>query len=138
MAVLARAPLAELERLLAGVGPLPQYEIVKRPQIGTVMIEGRAGGDGRRFNLGEATVTHAVVQLDGGTLGFSYALGRDTKKAVLAAVLDAMLQDRATAAALQANVITPLAEVQQQRRLTRSRKAAATKVDFFTLMRERQ
>ena len=30
-----------------------------------------------------------------------------------------------------------LAQAQEERRLTRSRKAAATKVDFFTLMRER-
>ena len=135
MAVLARASAAEIEARLKGPGGLPAYEVVVAPQTGTVMVEGRAGGTGARFNLGEATMTKAVVRLADGTLGFSYALGRDRRKAVLAAVLDAALQNEARRAELIETVIGPLDDVQRGRRLDQSRRAAATKVEFFTLQR---
>ena len=89
MATLARASRAEIEAL---AGELPAHEVLKAPETGTVMVEGRAGGAGRRFNLGEATVTRCVVRLGDGAMGFSYALGRDARKARLAAILDARLQ----------------------------------------------
>lgn len=99
------------------------------------MLEGRAGGGGRRFNAGEATVTRAVVRLDDGTMGFSYALGTDKRKAELAAVADALLQSDERHAEVDAALIAPLAAAQADERNARSRKAAATKVDFFTLVR---
>ncbi len=50
MAILARASRAEIAEL---AGPdLPQHDVLKAPETGTVMVEGRAGGAGRRFNLG--------------------------------------------------------------------------------------
>src|SRR6187402_2673573 len=89
MAVLARASRAEIAEL---VGPdVPRHDILRAPETGTVMVEGRAGGAGRRFNLGEATVTRCIVRLSSGRMGFSYALGRDGRKARLAALLDARL-----------------------------------------------
>lgn len=134
MSVLARASLAEIEELTRSL-KLPAYEIIKQPETGTVMVEGRAGGSGLRFNLGEATATRAVVRLADGTLGFSYALGRDMNKALLAAVLDGMLQGSGQATALHAQVIAPLQARQMEAKASRSRKAAATKVEFFTLVR---
>jgi alpha-D-ribose 1-methylphosphonate 5-triphosphate synthase subunit PhnG len=135
MAVLARASRAELEYRVAAVAALPSYEMMTPASIGTVMVEGRAGGTGARFNLGEATMTKAVVRLDDGTMGFAYALGRDTQKAVLCAVLDAVLQSESRHGELMHAVIEPLADAQRRRRLDASRKAAATKVEFFTLQR---
>ncbi|MBN9468586.1 MAG: phosphonate C-P lyase system protein PhnG [Bosea sp.] len=134
MAVLARASRCEIEALLAQAGPQPEHEVLKAPETGTVMVEGRAGGAGRRFNLGEATVTRCVVRLGGGRMGFSYALGRDAGKARLAAITDALLQDESEAGPLRQGV-GALAEKQQAARELASRKAAATKVDFFTLVR---
>lgn len=134
MAVLARATQGEIDALLQPAGPLPPHEVLKAPETGTVMVEGRAGGAGRRFNLGEATVTRCVVRLDGGAMGFSYALGRDARKARLAAIADAMLQKEAAAGPLRSGVAV-LAERQRAARELASRKAAATKVDFFTLVR---
>ena len=134
MAVLARASRREIEALLAEAGPLPEHEILKAPETGTVMVEGRAGGAGRRFNLGEATVTRCVVRLESGAMGFSYALGRDGAKARLAAIAEALLQGEAEAGALRRGV-SALAEKQDAARELASRKAAATKVDFFTLVR---
>lgn len=132
MAVLARASRAEIADL---VGPdLPGHEVLKAPETGTVMVEGRAGGAGRRFNLGEATVTRCVVRLPNGRMGFSYALGRDHLKARLAALADARLQDENEGGALHGG-IARLAEGQAAARELASRKAAATKVDFFTLVR---
>ncbi|MBX9910226.1 MAG: phosphonate C-P lyase system protein PhnG [Beijerinckiaceae bacterium] len=131
MAVLARASRAEIEALS---GPeLPAHEIMKVPETGTVMVEGRAGGAGRRFNLGEATMTRCIVRLPDGTMGFSYALGRDGRKARLAAILDARLQRESDGALRQG--LSRLAEAQAAARDLASRKAAATKVDFFTLVR---
>lgn len=132
MAVLARASRAEIAEL---VGPdVPRHDILRAPETGTVMVEGRAGGAGRRFNLGEATVTRCIVRLDDGAMGFSYALGRDGRKARLAAILDARLQAEAPGAALH-RAVDALAERQSAARDLASRKAAATKVDFFTLVR---
>jgi len=134
MAVLARATQGEIDALLQQVGPLPTHELLKAPETGTVMVEGRAGGAGRRFNLGEATVTRCVVRLEGGAMGFSYALGRDGRKARLAAITDALLQSEVESGPLRRGVFT-LAQQQQAARELASRKAAATKVDFFTLVR---
>jgi hypothetical protein len=86
MAVLARAAREELQYLTRGLD-LPEVEIVKAPECGSLMIEARAGGGGRRFNAGEATVTRCVVR-DGERLGYSYSLGRDKEKARLAAILE--------------------------------------------------
>lgn len=134
MAVLARASRDEVEALLAQAGPLPPHEVLKPAETGTVMVEGRAGGAGRRFNLGEATMTRCVVRLSSGMLGFSYALGRDGAKARLAAIAEAGLQAEAEGGPLGRG-IAALAERQQAARERASRKAAATKVDFFTLVR---
>ncbi len=134
MGVLARASRADLETAMAGLSDLPREDVLRPAETGTVMLEGRAGGTGRRFNAGEAAVTRCVVRL-GGFPGFSYALGRDRVKAQLAARLDALLQDPARREVLLATVIAPLEQAQAQARDIASRKAAATKVEFFTLVR---
>src|SRR5262249_34344717 len=102
---------------------------------GVVMVEARAGGTGRRFNLGEATVTRAAVRLATGEVGVSYALGRDTRRAELAAVMDGLLQHAGWRRLVENELIAPLAARQRQMREAASRRAAATKVDFFTLQR---
>ena len=53
----------------------------------------------------------------------------------LAAKLDALLQREEQRESLLATVIEPLHELQVRRRLERSRKAASTKVEFFTMVR---
>ena len=133
MAVLARATREELQQLAQGIA-LPRVDVVKPPECGSLMIEARAGGGGRRFNAGEATVTRCVVR-DGDRLGYSYSLGRDKEKARLAAILDAMLQSAASHHLVMEAVVAPLASAQQQRRTRASLQAAATKVDFFTRVR---
>jgi alpha-D-ribose 1-methylphosphonate 5-triphosphate synthase subunit PhnG len=135
MGVLARASASEIAGLLSGLDPRPDYQIIKRPETGTLMVEGRAGGAGQRFNVGEATMTRCVIRLSDGRMGFSYALGRDRVKAEQAAVLDALLQSGDTHADVLQNGIDALERTQNEARELASRKAAATKVNFFTLVR---
>jgi alpha-D-ribose 1-methylphosphonate 5-triphosphate synthase subunit PhnG len=134
MAVLARASIPELEAIVGRMGGIPAHTLPKSAEVGTIMIEARAGGTGVRFNMGEATVTRCVVRLDTGTLGFSYALGTDRRKALLAAILDARMQEADNESWLH-DAVDQLAQRQQQARDLASRKAAPTKVDFFTMVR---
>ncbi len=131
MAVLARATADELA--ISAEGRLPAFTRLRGPEVGLVMLRGRAGGTGPAFNLGEATVARCTVRTTDGWVGHAYCLGRDLRQAELAAALDAALQDPARLPELNAAVIQPLATVQAARRETLSRRAAATQVQFFTL-----
>ncbi len=111
------------------------YDFLRQPECGLVMVRGRAGGNGRRFNLGEMTVTRCSVRLADGTVGHAYVAGRDRRRAELAAAFDALLQVPSRHEDIQSRVIAPLAMKYRTARAERSRKAAATKVDFFTLVR---
>jgi alpha-D-ribose 1-methylphosphonate 5-triphosphate synthase subunit PhnG len=130
MSVLARAPAVAIEAALTQDGPLPAWTRVRGPETGLVMVRGRAGGSGSPFNLGEMTVTRCTVRLESGVAGHAYVAGRDERRAELAAVADALLQDREQ---LRERLVAPLAEAQREARLTRAEKAAATKVEFFAM-----
>ncbi|HET8996655.1 MAG TPA: phosphonate C-P lyase system protein PhnG, partial [Acetobacteraceae bacterium] len=93
MAVLARASAAELQSALAAVGALPEYIRLRGPEPGLVMVRGRIGGGGGAFNLGEMTVTRCAIRVAHGTVGHAYIAGRDERRAELAALCDALLQD---------------------------------------------
>jgi alpha-D-ribose 1-methylphosphonate 5-triphosphate synthase subunit PhnG len=135
MAVLARATTAELERHLSQAYPLPTFRWLRQPEVGMVMLRARTGGTGAQFNVGEATLTRCVLRTDDGFTGVSYALGRDRRHAELSALFDAILQSPQRHDAIERDVIDALAATQADRRDTASRKAAATKVDFYTLAR---
>ena len=137
MAVLARTPARQLEQALARdlVGPLPGLHWLRPPETGLVMVRGRMDGVGRRFNLGEMTMTRCAVRTDDGHTGFAFVAGRDARQAELAALLDALLQDEARRAKLMETVVEPLARAQEEQRREARRKTRATKVDFFTMVR---
>ena len=134
LAVLARAGTAELERAFAHWPAAGGAERIRMPETGMVMLRGRIGGTGDAFNLGEATVTRCAVRI-GAALGVGYALGRDRRKAELIAAFDALLQDAQLRADLLLAVVEPLRRAQQAQREARSREAAASRVEFFTLVR---
>jgi alpha-D-ribose 1-methylphosphonate 5-triphosphate synthase subunit PhnG len=133
MGVLARASAGQIAERLDHAPPLPPHGRLRGPETGLVMVRGRQGGDGDPFNLGEMTVTRCSVRLTDGTLGHAYVAGRDRRQAELAALLDACLQQPALQPALLAVVIEPLAAAQAERAAQLARKAAATKVEFFTM-----
>ena len=98
MALLARARRDELAEPIAKRWPDHGARDLKPVESGLVMLRGRIGGDGAPFNLGEATVTRAVVELPTGERGFAHILGRDAEKARLAAIADALWQRETRAA----------------------------------------
>lgn len=133
--LLARATLTELETALSTLDPAPVFTALRGPETGLVMVKGRIGGGGAPFNLGEATVSRASVRLSDGRIGHGYRLGTDRKAASLSAVLDAVAQDEAVRAALETQLFAPI----ETRLLADAEKleaeTAATKVDFFTMVR---
>ena len=145
LAVLARAPRAELEAALSQTydgAPPPSYEWLRVPEIGLAMVRGRIGGTGDPFNLGEATVTRATLRLTGVTgrdgappVGVACQLGRDKRRAELAALADALLQLPERHATLHAQLIEPLAARIAAQRESRRQDAASTRVEFFTMVR---
>jgi alpha-D-ribose 1-methylphosphonate 5-triphosphate synthase subunit PhnG len=130
MSVLARAPAKAIEAGLSHLGALPEWTVLRGPETGLVMARGRAGGSGAAFNLGEMTVTRCTVRLATGVAGHAYIAGRDERRAELAAVADALLQTNET---LRDSLIGPLEDEQREQRLLRAEKAAATRVEFFSM-----
>jgi alpha-D-ribose 1-methylphosphonate 5-triphosphate synthase subunit PhnG len=131
ISVFAKARPSRLEELLAD---LPSHEMLRAPETGAVMVRGRIGGTGAAFNLGEMTVTRCSVRLSSGEVGHAWVQGRDVSHARRAAVADALMQTKA-ADRIADEVLRPLNEDLQAARISRARKAAATKVEFFTLVR---
>ena len=134
MAVLAHASTAEIAGHIEALD-VPAYEPLRQPENGLVMLRGRIGGDGAPFNLGEATVSRAAVRLNSGEVGFGYTLGRDRAKAELIALCDALIQTDGFADLVERKVLTPLRAGIEVDRERQAAQTAATKVDFYTLVR---
>ncbi len=134
MGVLARASGADIERFWQSMADKPRYTLIRGPETGLVMIQGRAGGTGRRFSFGEMTVTRCAVALADGTVGHAYVAGRDARHAERAAVFDALLQDGGGRSLLAA-LIDPIDRAERAHDATRRSKVAATRVEFVTLVR---
>jgi len=134
MAVLAHSDVADIAGYLDAIA-VPPYEDLREPENGLVMVRGRIGGDGAPFNLGEATVSRAAVRLASGEVGFGYTLGRDRKKARMIALCDALVQSDEFAGAVEARVLAPLRAAIVLERDRKAAETAATRVDFYTLVR---
>lgn len=134
MTVLAHSGAAEISRRLEPIA-LPAYESLREPENGLVMLRGRIGGDGAPFNLGEATVSRAAVRLASGEVGFGYTLGRDGQKAQMIALCDALLQSEDFSDAVEHDVLAPLRAAIISERDSKAAETAATRVDFYTLVR---
>ena len=95
MALLARAPLGLLESALQEHATRPARWL-RAPETGLMMVQGRAGGTGERFNLGEVTVTRCALRVADAsdaaeaTVGVAYVLGRSHRQVQLAALADAL------------------------------------------------
>ncbi len=138
--LLSHAPLDLLEcELGALTGPHPQW--LRRPEIGLVMVQGRIGGTGARFNLGEVTVTRCALRTDPGRItcrevGVAYVLGRSVRHAELAATADALLQDPLTRDRIPSNLLDRIAASLDSEHAKRRAQIRATRVEFFTVARE--
>lgn len=132
--LLALSELSELRSLWAALDEKPEAEFLRGPETGLVMVRGRIGGGGAAFNFGEVSATRATCRLRSGHIGHAYALGTGLEKAKLSAIFDGLWQQdhhRPKIEALLQQIERRINEADQQR----SRETAATKVDFFTMVR---
>lgn len=134
MGVLAQAPRTALAEAFRALGPEPDARWLRAPEFGSAMVRGRMGGTGAPFNLGEMTVTRGTLRLADGTVGQAYVAGRDIEKARIAAICDALLQGPAADEVLE-RVVLPMQALRARSRNERAGKAAATRVEFFTMVR---
>ncbi|MBL6614454.1 MAG: phosphonate C-P lyase system protein PhnG [Reyranella sp.] len=140
LSVLAKAPPARLSALWAelwdGLGAVPAYTLLRRPETGLVMVKGRISGSGAPFCAGEMTATRAAVRLATGEVGIGYVGGRSARHAEIAAAVDALGQRADWQERLETAIVAPLEAEAAARHQAIAARAAATKVDFFTVARE--
>ena len=135
ISILAKSSSLELEDAWQEVPEKPEYRHLHKPETGSIMVRGRAGGSGNRFNLGEVTATRCTIQIEKGHVGSAYVLGCDHRHAELAAIFDALLQDPLHHPEISNRVVSRLKVSHDKRKEEVSKKSAATKVDFFTMVR---
>ncbi|MGJ8585925.1 MAG: phosphonate C-P lyase system protein PhnG [Marinosulfonomonas sp.] len=134
MGLLAKSKPAELADLWQSLGATPEFDWLRRPEIGGVMVRGRQGGTGAPFNLGEMTVTRSSVALKSGEVGHGYVQGRDKAHCQIAALVDALMQTD-MAEDVDRTVLEPLRKSLDAGKGARKARADATRVNFFTLVR---
>jgi alpha-D-ribose 1-methylphosphonate 5-triphosphate synthase subunit PhnG len=135
MRICAQATMQELEAAVGAMHIGGPVQDIRPTEQGLVMVQGRTGGDGQPFNIGEASVTRSAVRLADGTVGFSYILGRDVARARLAAIVDALGQSPEIRQQLDHLLVMPVTERCHATRQARESQTAATRVEFFTLVR---
>ena len=99
------------------------------------MVRGRIGGDGAPFNLGEATVSRAAVRLATARSDSATRSAATAQKAQMIALCDALVQSDEFAEDVEAKVLAPLRAAMIAKRNRRAAETAATRVDFYTLVR---
>lgn len=138
--ILALTPFTRLSEGWQTLGIRVGHRRVRGPETGMAMVRGRMGGSGNAFNLGEMTLTRASVALDdgtpgGGALGHGWVAGRGREHAELIALIDACAREERWARRIDSELIEPLSRVLVAEHAQNSRQAAATRVDFFTMVR---
>ncbi len=134
MSLLAKAPEGRVAALLDAAMTRPAFTWLRAPEIGSTMVRARTGGTGAPFNLGEMTVTRCALTLESGAVGHAYIQGRRKADAEAAALVDALMQGDA-AQTLRTAVLEPLERESVTKKAARAEKAAATRVEFFTMVR---
>lgn len=114
----------------------PDIRVLKAPEVGLVMTQGRTHGTGSPFLFGEASMTRCVVgDTEGlGLLGYGQILGRDKGLARAIADLDLLAQDVELGPQIDLWIAAWADELQALDRAEAER-VQATRVDFLTLVR---
>lgn len=108
---------------------------LRAPETGLVMMRGRIGGSGAPFNVGEVTVTRAVVQLADRSLGFGYQMGRSHVRARAAATIDALGRQPMRRSYLEEVFVAPVLKRAAALDGAVHAESTATRVNFFTIAR---
>lgn len=135
LSVLAHSEPTTLATLWSQQNLQPNYTLLRAPQTGLAQVQGRMGATGNAYNIGDVTLTRAVVKLASNEIGVGYIAGRNKDHCLRVALVDALLQHKDFFQVLYDNVIKPLRQQRQQ--ATQQHEAATnqSKVDFFTLVR---
>ncbi len=135
MGALALADGDRLREAWDALPAAPEYRLIRGPETGLVMVRARAGNTGRRFNLGEMTVTRCTVGLADGIMGHAWIAGVRPDHARLAALFDALMQLPERSEVLRASLVEPLLRDRSAHLARRAGEVLPSKVDFFTLVR---
>ena len=111
-----------------------EYNWLREPEIGSIMVQGKAGATGDNFNVGEVTITRCSLNLDKKIQGHGYVQGRSKNKSKIAALCDALMQTNKKEI-IRRNILDKLAKYKAKKRDEILSKTEATKVDFFTMVR---
>lgn len=133
LGVLANADINDLNSAWSTWENRPIVEMIRGPETGLIMLRGRTGGGGAPFNMGEATVSRASVRIDNAEIGHGYCLGRDLEKAKLIAIIDALYQREPDN--IEFAILRPLRDIAWAADKQQREETAATKVEFFTMVR---
>ena len=135
LSVLAKAPAADLMALWKQTGLDPAVELLRGPESGLVALRGRIGGNGQPFHVGEVSATRVTVRIGSGQVGHAMISGRNGRKAQLVAVIDALAQDPAQAEMIERVIVAPLERLAGETDAKLREETAATRVNFFTMVR---
>ncbi|MCY0095605.1 phosphonate C-P lyase system protein PhnG [Hoeflea ulvae] len=135
LSVLAKAPSRELLGLWKQTGLDPAVDVLRGPESGLVALQGQIGGSGQPFHVGEMSATRVTVRIEGGQVGHAMISGRDSRKAQLVAVIDALAQDPAHSEMIERDIIAPLEKLAGEADARLREETAATRVNFFTMVR---
>ena len=132
LSVLVRVPKDEL--IKAANQWIFSVVILKSPEVGLMMTNGRIHSTGGSFHVGEVSLTKCVLKDAEGHLGYGHILGRSHQQAHAVAMFDLALQRLDTSE----SAIQQLEKWRQQIDELTSQESArveATRVDFFTMVR---
>lgn len=135
LSVLAKAPGKDLMACWKRTGLDPSVELLRGPESGLVALRGRVGGGGQPFHVGEISATRVTVRIGSGQVGHAMISGRDVRKAQLVAVIDALAQDPAHADMIERDIVEPLEKSASGADAKLREETAATRVNFFTMVR---
>src|SRR3990167_4364484 len=91
LSLLAKAPSTRLEALWDGLDRVPSYTMLRRPEIGLVMVQG------------------AGVGLQSGKIAMGYVGGRKPRQAEIVAAIDALGHLPEWQEAIETRIVGPLA-----------------------------
>lgn len=135
LAVLSKCSSKDIKALWQPLNLTPNYQLLKSPEIGMVMVKAKTGGNGSPFNMGEMTVTRTVLRLDSNQMGYGYIAGRDKDKSLLIAMIDACYQVADWQSEINQKVLEPLQAQHNQAYQAHAQQVEKTKVNFFTMVR---
>ncbi|AKI00071.1 phosphonate C-P lyase system protein PhnG [Hoeflea sp. IMCC20628] len=135
LSVLAKAPGKELLSCWKQAELDPEVHLLRGPESGLVALRGRIGGNGQPFHVGEMSATRVTVRIGSGEVGHAMISGRDTRKAQLVAVIDALAQDPAHANTIEQVIVAPLEKLASETDAKLREETEATRVNFFTMVR---